>query len=997
MRKYLFSVIVASLFFGLASAAVVDLVGPSTDADNIPVKNTGDAFSANELNLLVDLFRGFSKDDNGTFNDQTDDKVGIGGILNPAEALHVNGRVRANFFIGDGSLLTNLPVSSFWTQTGSDINYASGEVGIGVANPSARLHVAGDARLDGELRFQNGARLVENGLGYFTVFPSTTSDIAGVLFQGDSSDVSVRHGYIYGDKTGANDNFGILDGDTDWILRHEKDVATEFKINDSSIMTLLANGNVGIGTTAPTADLHLQDSSGSTVRVLNGAANNASRVTVGAHDYSSGPTWRGANLEYFGSGMTGTRFGLPEANLSALNFTNSANVLVGTNGNTPIVFGTSSLERMRVQGNGRVGIGTTTPAYQLDINDDAASGAGLRVTGGGSGQPIAVFSRDVGSTGSMVINASSGDPQFYLNNSVAGQIFSVGVDGTSFKISDNAAVGTNDRFVIDSTGEVGIGTASPVTPLHVANSVDPTSGEALMRIENTTTENWSQGEKSAGIEFAQAGDVNAYIKTIHTRAGTNHSYEDAGLVFATSPATNPTVPVDRLIIDSDGLVGIGTNTPAYDLDVAGDINLTGDLYKNGVLFSGGKWQNGATAGEIYYNGGNVGIGTLDPANKLHVAGTSFASSGLVFERTDAGFTGSDFTVGMSSLSGATGLAVRNVTNGNLDLLGIDDDGKVDIWGNTAIGANAAVGANQTLQVERNTSEDSTTYQIYSNTSATSPALTGDRTSFGTYFRVYNRKTENGSSDSDAVGHYGQVITDGTSTFRTNYGGSFEARNDSTAASGLGTLEGVRASAFQNGLSGTIPTAYGLRGRFYSDPTAGSTSSTTTAYGVYGHSDIYRGTVGTAYGIFGTVGTVNGYDGDVSVAHGARGYVSHDSDDGATLTTAYGGYFSTRKRSTATNITTAVGVYSNVDGATTAYGAQVYANDAVASNNYGVYIDASNASGTNAAIYVANGDIIFQDDTTIRTNAGEIRCPANQMMVGFNTGGIMCESIPQVYQ
>ncbi|MEM7552429.1 MAG: tail fiber protein [Bacteroidota bacterium] len=68
--------------------------------------------------------------------------VGIGN-LNPTEKLDVNGRVKATHFIGDGSLLTNLPATqSQWTTSSSDI-YFTGGVGIGTDIIDSKLTVKG--------------------------------------------------------------------------------------------------------------------------------------------------------------------------------------------------------------------------------------------------------------------------------------------------------------------------------------------------------------------------------------------------------------------------------------------------------------------------------------------------------------------------------------------------------------------------------------------------------------------------------------------------------------------------------------------------------------------------------------------------------------------------------------------------------------------------------------------------------------------------------------
>ncbi|MEM7552428.1 MAG: tail fiber protein [Bacteroidota bacterium] len=68
--------------------------------------------------------------------------VGIGN-LNPTEKLDVNGKVKATHFIGDGSLLTNLPTTEGqWTTSSSNI-YFTGDVGIGTDVIDSKLTVKG--------------------------------------------------------------------------------------------------------------------------------------------------------------------------------------------------------------------------------------------------------------------------------------------------------------------------------------------------------------------------------------------------------------------------------------------------------------------------------------------------------------------------------------------------------------------------------------------------------------------------------------------------------------------------------------------------------------------------------------------------------------------------------------------------------------------------------------------------------------------------------------
>jgi plastocyanin len=87
------------------------------------------------------------------------------------------------------------------------------------------------------------------------------------------------------------------------------------------------------------------------------------------------------------------------------------------------------------------------------------------------------------------------------------------------------------------------------------------------------------------------------------------------------------------IFYNQGNVGVGTSAPAYTVDVVGSGNFSQGLYVDGnsVLTGSvadlGKWDEGAGS-EIFYNQGNVGVGTSDPAYALDVVGQGNFSQGL---------------------------------------------------------------------------------------------------------------------------------------------------------------------------------------------------------------------------------------------------------------------------------------------------------------------------------------------------------------------------------
>ena len=222
------------------------------------------------------------------------------------------------------------------------------------------------------------------------------------------------------------------------------------------------------------------------------------------------------------------------------------------------------------QSDGYVGIGIASPTTKFHIDDNATSGTGLLVTGGGAGQPLATFTRDVGGGGSVEINSSDSRPQIKL--AASSNTFALGVNGSTFEIADNFKLGTNARLSITDTGNVGIGTTSPSYLLDLESTATGLTHNLKLNKSSTTgdyAEIAFQLWSGAGTGLNTFGGSGTSRPSVVLRAINENGSQAAGafaIATFTGGATNSTL-TEKFRLTSAGNVGIGTTSPFKKLDL----------------------------------------------------------------------------------------------------------------------------------------------------------------------------------------------------------------------------------------------------------------------------------------------------------------------------------------------------------------------------------------------------------------------------------------------
>ena len=520
----------------------------------------------NFLDIRGNVILPYSKLGIGTINPRSNLDV-IGDCLITSNLNISNLILNGKIYNGDGTPFLNSQWSNVYDyqNNSSNITFNNGKVGIGTTNPRNLLDVYGriacdDINIGGSIL----TKQIIEGTG-------TSADIINtgtlkVLYGGTGLNSFNSNQLLIGNGTSPLiQTSNLIWSNNSFLINGNIIINSNCFINSNLLIN--SNGRIGIGTTNPLSSIHIQS-----------GINESAMINIGD---------------------------------IYLNKSNQDFIISNNNPDGKIIIG-----NLTFNSNGFIGIGTTNPLSNLDIFGDVNIQGFLNMNNSNISNANIINTKTLNISNIIMENSGT-----FLKK-----------DGTPFYASRWNSNGNNIFF---NNGFVGIGTTNPLSNLDIIGNVGITG---ILNMSNSNISN---------VNFLNTKTLN--ISNIIIENTGTIMRKDGTPFYASRWSSNS----NNNIFYNSGFVGIGTTNPQVPLDVIGNVSIKGVLNINNSNISNANFINTNTLSisniiletsgflsrsdgtiigsspfivssinpnNIYFNSGNIGIGTTNPQSTLDVVG-----------------------------------------------------------------------------------------------------------------------------------------------------------------------------------------------------------------------------------------------------------------------------------------------------------------------------------------------------------------------------------------
>lgn len=555
----------------------------------------------------------------------------------------------ASYVSGSNSIITNLTASNISASGTSSFGY----VGIGTNSPTYKLNVVTTA-VSGRQTLTAIDKTSQNFVTFTNPEYSTISSMGLLLRVFPQSDARQGAGIIA--------SGGSFNGDTDLDL-----FVSSGSIDSTtfSAIKINARGNVGIGTTSPSAKLTIVDNTnGGTINLVGRTSDDTAAI----------------NFRATGDGST-YAYVAPDTNEFRLYHNDGF-----------MSFYPGGSEKVRITSTGNVGIGTTIPSVRLHVSGSSILANNISIDPDAYSNTIiaGAISDRVGWGLSSAIGGNAGTGHSWAVGTNGGYLYmGYGNGSSNDSLQEFLMVsGSRNLYLVPVSGNIGVGTFSVYQKLTINGAIETgangsTTGGPSFYIKydgasgnyiNSIGTEYSSGNTILGYGITGKSSSAGYVSTFANFSGHRGmlmigagtlEFKNSRTSLATAVGSD--VPMtSSFYIDNSGNVGIGTTTPSAKLNIASTSQTTKAIIQS---LSTGNGLGGYLAfnpgGDSTYS--KVAIGVYDNYYSSYNRGNIAFMINSAADTTEVGFTDTKMYISASGNVGiGTTSPLERITFGSSD-------------------------------------------------------------------------------------------------------------------------------------------------------------------------------------------------------------------------------------------------------------------------------------------------------------------------------------------